>query len=354
MVWIVLIAGLILLIAGAELLVKGAARLAMNFGIPALVVGLTVVAFGTSAPELAVSIKAAFSGQVELAIANVVGSNIFNILFILGIAAFIAPLVVSQQLVRQDVPVMVAISVVVVVMSLNGRIDRIEAVMLVAGLLIYTAFLFYQGKKQGSGTNQEEQVGDKVSTWQNLLFVVTGLTLLVLGARWLVDSAVSIASALGVSEAVIGLTIVAAGTSLPEVMTSVIATIKGERDIAIGNVVGSNVFNILCVLGLSALVSPEPLLAGVRVMQVDLPVMLAASALCLPLFFAGASLSRFEGLIFLVLYGAYIWYTVAVAISAGYLEVLQTGILYGLIPVVALYAAAAVLMHRRSRCKNQL
>ena len=351
MVWLVLIAGLILLIAGAELLVKGAARLAANFGIPALVVGLTVVAFGTSAPELAVSIKAAFSGQVELAIANVVGSNIFNILFILGIAALIAPLVVSQQLVRQDVPVMVAISAVVVLMSMNGRIDRIEAIILVAGLLIYTAFLFYQGKRQGAGIDQkeEQQAGEKVPTWKNLLFIVTGLILLVLGARWLVESAVSIASALGVSEAVIGLTIVAAGTSLPEVMTSVIATIKGERDIAIGNVIGSNVFNILCVLGLSALVSPEPLLAGTQVMQIDLPVMLAVSALCLPLFFAGASLSRFEGLIFLVIYSAYIWYTIAVAISAGYLEALQTGILYGLIPVVILYAVAVLLIHRRSQ-----
>ncbi len=350
MVWLVLLAGLILLIAGAELLVKGAACLAANFGIPALVVGLTVVAFGTSAPELAVSIEAAFSGQAELAIANVVGSNIFNILFILGVAALIAPLVVSQQLVRQDVPVMVAISVVVVLMSMNGRIDRIEAGTLVAGLLIYTAFLFYQGKNQGLDSKQEaeQQPGGHVPAWQNLLYIVTGLILLIVGARWLIDSAVNIASALGVSETVIGLTIVAAGTSLPEVMTSVIATIKGERDIAIGNVIGSNVFNMLCVLGLSGLVSPEALLAGAQVMQVDLPVMLAVSALCLPLFFVGASLSRFEGLIFLVLYVAYIWYTVAVAISAGYLAALQTGILFGLIPVVAVYTVAVLLMHRRS------
>jgi len=351
MVWFVLLTGLILLIAGAELLVKGAARLAASFGVPALVVGLTVVAFGTSAPELAVSIKAAFSGQVELAIANVVGSNIFNVLFILGIAAIIAPLVVSQQLVRQDVPVMVAISVVVVFMSMNGRIDRFEAVVLVAGLLIYTAFLFYQGKKQGTGIDSEadQQTVDPAPAWQNLLFIVTGLILLVVGARWLVDSAVSIASALGVSEAVIGLTIVAAGTSLPEVMTSVVATIKGERDIAIGNVIGSNVFNLLSVLGLSALVSPEPLLAGARVVQIDLPVMLAASALCLPLFFAGASLSRFEGFIFLVLYIAYIWYTIAVAVSAGYLAILQSAILFGLMPAVAVYATAVLLMHRRIR-----
>jgi len=349
MVWLVLLAGLILLISGAELLVKGASRLATNLGIPALVVGLTVVAFGTSAPELAVSIKAAFSGQVELAIANVVGSNIFNILLILGIAGVIAPLVVSQQLVRQDVPVMVAISVVVVLMALNGRIDRIEAGILVLGLLVYTIFLFYQGKHQGADQDEEHHAAVKVPAWQNLLFIVTGLILLVVGARWLVDSAVSIASILGVSEAVIGLTIVAAGTSLPEVMTSVIATIKGERDIAIGNVIGSNVFNILCVLGVSALVSPEPLLAGARVMQIDLPVMLAVSALCLPLFFAGASLSRFEGLIFLLLYCAYIWYTIAVAVSADYLAALQTGILFGLVPVVAVYAAAVLLVHRRGQ-----
>src|SRR5690554_788282 len=301
MTWLMLAMGLLLLIVGAELLVKGAARLAISFGVPSLVIGLTVVAFGTSAPELAVSVKAAFSGQAELAIANVVGSNIFNILLILGFAALIMPLMVSRQLIRQDVPIMIGVSLLALFMVQDGRIDKLEAAFLLLGVILYTLFLFYQGKKTGIDADNTV-IQTSAPAWQNLLLIIIGLGLLVIGARWLVQSAVDIASAWGVSEAVIGLTIVAAGTSLPEVMTSIVATIKGERDIAIGNVVGSNIFNILAVLGLSGLVSPIPLLANETLMQIDIPVMLAVAVLCLPLFFAGSSLNRFEGFLFLVLY----------------------------------------------------
>lgn len=191
MTWLLLVLGLVLLVFGADLMVKGAARLAGNFGVPALVIGLTVVAFGTSAPELAVSVKAAYSGQAELAIANVVGSNIFNILLILGLSAIIAPLMISRQLIRQDVPIMVGVSLVAAAMALNGNIDRLEALALTIGLLIYTAFLFYQGRKQGMDTSDEEveaMLKVKTPAWQNLLLVAGGLVLLVLGARWLVQS----------------------------------------------------------------------------------------------------------------------------------------------------------------------
>ena len=354
MVWVVLVAGLVLLIIGADLLVRGAACLAASFGVPALVIGLTVVAFGTSAPELAVSVKSAWSGQAELAIANAVGSNIFNILFILGLAALITPLVVSRQLIRQDVPIMVVVSVVAVFMTLNGNIGRWEAALLVLGLLGYTGFLFYQGRKSGTDVAADD-VGEFLETpkpfWHNLVLVAGGLFLLVVGARWLVNSAVDIASALGVSEAVIGLTIVAAGTSLPEVVTSVIATIKGQRDIAIGNVVGSNIFNILCVLGVSGLVSPTPLLAGTQLAQIDLPVMLGVAVLCMPLFFVGAVLNRFEGALFLVLYVVYVWYLVAMALSQSYVALLQASILYGLVPAVILYVLVSLLLdiYRRKR-----
>jgi cation:H+ antiporter len=252
MTWVMLIVGLVLLVVGADLLIKGAARLASNFGVPALVIGLTVVAFGTSAPELAVSVKAAFSGQAELAIANVVGSNIFNVLFILGLAALISPLIISHQLIRQDVPIMVGISIVAVLMTLDGSINKLEAAILALGLVGYTWFLFYQGKQKGvdvSDGEVEEMLNANAPMWQNILLVVGGLILLVMGARWLVQSAIELATAWGVNEAVIGLTIVAAGTSLPEVVTSVVATLRGQRDIAVGNVVGSNIFNILCVLG---------------------------------------------------------------------------------------------------------
>jgi K+-dependent Na+/Ca+ exchanger related-protein len=350
MTWALLVLGLVLLVVGADLLVKGAARLAGNFGVPALVIGLTVVAFGTSAPELAVSVKAAYSGQAELAIANVVGSNIFNVLFILGLSALIFPLVISRQLIRQDVPLMVGVSVVLVLMTLNNAIERWEALILFLGLISYTAFLFYQGRKQGMDVSDgevEEMLKAKVPAWQNVLLVIVGLALLVLGARWLVQSAVEIATLFGVNEAVIGLTIVAAGTSLPEVVTSVVATVRGERDIAVGNVVGSNVFNILCVLGLSGLVSPTPLLAGDQMAQLDIPVMLGVALLCVPLFFAGATLNRWDGGLFLVLYIAYVWYLIAVALTQPYLVTLQKGIVYGLLPLVLLYVAFTLWQTRR-------
>lgn len=354
MTWIFLVVGLVLLVVGADLLVKGAARLAGSFGIPALVIGLTVVAFGTSAPELAVSVKAAYSGQAELAIANAVGSNIFNVLFILGAAAMISPLIISRQLIRQDVPIMVLISVVALLMTLDGNITRLEAGVLFAGLLGYTWFLFRQGKAKGADTVDEEveaMLKAKVPAWQNVLLVIGGLILLVLGARWLVESAVEIARAWGINEAVIGLTIVAAGTSLPEVVTSIVATIRGERDIAVGNVVGSNIFNILCVLGISGLVSPIPLLAGEQMAMVDIPVMVGVAVLCVPLFFIGSVLNRIEGLLFMLLYIAYTWYLVAMALKEAYLPDLQQGILYGLLPVVVFYVVVSFI-HDRIKSKQ--
>lgn len=342
MSWIILGVSLVVLIAGAELLVRGAARLAASLGVPMLVIGLTVVAFGTSAPELAVSVKSAWSGQAELAVANVVGSNIFNILFILGVAAVITPLVVSRQLIRQDVPIMILVSAVAVWMCLDGELAKWEAGLLFVALLCYTVFLFVQGRRKGADTDDGELAalveGGNTPLWKNLAFIAAGLALLVIGARYLVESAVAIASAFGISEAVVGLTIVAIGTSLPEVMTSIVAVLKGQRDIAIGNVVGSNIFNILCVLGVSGLVSPMPLSAGVQMATVDLPVMLAVAVLCFPLFFAGASLSRFEGVLFLALYIAYVWYMIAHTLSLAYLTVLQAGILFGLVPAVAGFA----------------
>jgi cation:H+ antiporter len=352
MTWVFLCVGLVLLVVGADLLVKGAARLAGNFGVPALVIGLTVVAFGTSAPELAVSVKAAFSGQAELAIANVVGSNIFNVLFILGVAALISPLIISHQLIRQDVPIMVGVSVAAVLMTLDGNINKLEATVLTVGLISYTWFLFYQGKQKGvdvSDGEVEEMLKAKVPMWQNVLLVVGGLVLLVLGARWLVQSAVELATAWGVNEAVIGLTIVAAGTSLPEVVTSIVATIKGERDIAVGNVVGSNIFNILCVLGISGLVSPIPLVAGEQLSGFDIPVMLGVAALCVPIFFIGSMLNRMEGFLFLALYVAYVWVLIAMALSHGYLAQLQTAVLYGLIPFVVLYVLITLVLDLRKR-----
>ena len=247
---------------------------------------------------------------------------------------------------------MLVLSVIAMAMTLNGSISRWEAAILSAGLISYTWFLFYQGKQKGvdvSDGEVEEMLKAKVPMWQNLLLVVGGLVLLVMGARWLVQSAVELATAWGVNEAVIGLTIVAAGTSLPEVVTSVVATIRGERDIAVGNVVGSNIFNILCVLGLSGLVSPVPLLAGAQLGSIDIPVMVGVALLCVPLFFIGGTLNRIEGALFLTLYVSYVWFLIAMALSLDYLPTLQTSIVYGLLPVVVVYVVISLALDLRRR-----
>ncbi|MCA3131208.1 MAG: calcium/sodium antiporter [Betaproteobacteria bacterium] len=313
--------GLALLVAGAELLVRGASRLAGALGIPPLVIGLTVVAFGTSAPEMAVSVQAAASGETAIAMGNVVGSNIFNVLLILGLAALITPLVVHQQLVRLDVPVMIAAAFLLAFMARDGRLSLPEGAVLLASLAAYTALQVRLALRERDARVVAEyqgavgREGARVNggwPWQVLL-VAAGLVLLVMGSRLLVQSAVTLAGWLGISETVVGLTIVAAGTSLPEVAASVMASIRGERDIAVGNVVGSNVFNILGVLGLSALVSGQGLPVPASVLAFDLPVMLAVAVACLPIFFTGWSIARWEGAVFL---GYYVAYTAFLVLDA--------------------------------------
>ncbi len=320
------IAGLLLLIVGAEALVRGASRLAAALGIPPLIIGLTVVAFGTSSPELAVSIKAAVAGQADVAVGNVVGSNIFNVLFILGVSALIAPLIVAQQLVRLDVPLMILLSFVVLAMGANGNLSHLEGGILVASLFAYIAFLVFQGRRESREVKQEyaAEYGPEPNAGIqghiiNSVMVVAGLALLVLGSRWLVDGAVSFAAALGVSELIIGLTIVAAGTSLPEVVTSIIAALKGERDIAVGNVVGSNLFNIMAVLGLSGLIAPGGIAVPDAAIGFDIPVMIAVAIACLPIFFTGYIIARWEGAVFL---GYYLAYTVYLVLNASAHEAL--------------------------------
>lgn len=372
--YLLLAIGLVLLVVGADGLVKGAARLAASIGIPSLVIGLTVVAFGTSAPELAVSIRSALAGQSEMAIANVVGSNIFNVLFILGLAAIITPLAISRQLIRQDVPLMVLASMLVFYMIRDGVLSRLDAGILVVLLLAYTVFLFVQGKRteateRASGANnsvapsvsgaalsdaasaaQDDEVDALIRgthpTWQNLLWIVGGLACLVAGANLLVNSAVNIARAFAVSEAVIGLTIVAVGTSLPEVMTSIVASIKGQRDIAVGNVVGSNIFNLLAVLGVSGVLSSNGLAGNEQLVQQDFPVMLAVALLCVPLFFTGAILSRIEGALFFILYLAYTLFLIGGALHAPWLASVQGIIVYALIPLTVVVVIGSLVKDR--------
>lgn len=318
--WMLLIAGLAVLVTGAELLVRGASRLALRFGISPLVVGLTVVAFGTSSPELAVSVQSGLAGQADIAVGNVVGSNIFNVLAVLGLAALIAPLVVQQQLVRFEVPLIVGLSVLVLAMAQDGRIGAFDGLLLVAGLVAYTVFVIRQARREAAAVQAEYQreFGAAAPGWLaqlpvQVILILAGLGLLVLGATWLVDSAVAIARALEISEAVIGLTIVAAGTSFPELATSVVAALRGERDIAVGNVVGSSVFNLLGILGVAALVTPGGLAVAPALVVFDIPVMIAVAFACLPVFGTGQRIERWEGALFLGYYVAYVAYLVLAA-----------------------------------------
>ncbi|GAB4460671.1 MAG: calcium/sodium antiporter [Anaerolineales bacterium] len=348
------IAGLAVLIIGAEWLVRGASRLAVKIGISPLVIGLTVVAFGTSSPELAVSIQSSLTSQADIAVGNVVGSNIFNILFILGISAVITPLIVQQQLIRLDVPLMIGLSFAFYLMALDGVIGRLEGLLLVATIIAYTFFLIRQSRRESKAVEQEyarEFPATTESGWKpwvvNFALVGIGLTLLVLGSNWLVTSAISIARWLGLSELIIGLTIVAAGTSMPEVATSITAAVKGERDIAVGNAVGSNIFNILSVLGLTATVAPGGIPVSQAAEAFDIPVMLAVAALTLPIFFTGSRIERWEGWLFLFYYAAYTAYLILDAAQHNALPLFNNVLLYAIIPLTVLTLAVSLFLERR-------
>jgi len=332
-----LVLGLVVLTLGAEVLVRGASGIAARFGISPLIIGLTVVAFGTSAPELAVSIASAVGGQGDIALGNVIGSNIFNVLFILGLSALIIPLAVANQLVRFDVPVMVGISVLVLVLGLDGSIGRVDGILLFVGLLAYIGFQVMQSRRDRQSVGFEHIPGTGLASrlWLNVLFVAGGLVALVIGSRLLVNGAVAIAEALGLSELVVGLTIVAAGTSLPEVATSVVAALKGERDIAVGNVVGSNVFNLLGVLGLAGALSPDGITVAGQALRLDLPVMVAVAAACLPIFATGREIARWEGGLFLAYYAAYTAWLVMAGTDNGARGAYEAAMLWFVLPLTA-------------------
>ena len=333
-----IIGGFVVLVFGADWLVKGASRLALSLGMTPLVVGLTVVAFGTSAPELAVSVASAWSGQADLAVGNVVGSNIANVLLILGVSAVVAPLVVNQQLVRLDVPIMLGASVLFYVLALDGRISLADGAILSASIVLYVAFLIRQSRREKNSAVLTEYEG-AVESGGNLLtdiaWMLVGLVALVAGAQLLVEGAVSLARAFGVSELMIGLTVLAIGTSLPELATSVVAALRGERDIAVGNVVGSNIFNLLSVLGLTGLASLGQLPVAPAALALDIPVMLGVALLCMPIFRAGFTVTRANGMFFLLCYAAYLSWLI-VSNSGTPPAWMSTSLLSGLIPLAIL------------------
>jgi cation:H+ antiporter len=351
---VLLVAGAVLLVAGADLLVRGASRLALAIGIPPLVIGLTVVAFGTSAPELAVVVGAVRSGEADVALGNVLGSNIFNLLFILGLSAAITPIVVAGQLVRLDVPLMIGASFLVGGLALDGTIGRFDGAVLFAGMLAYTGFLIRCGRRRetsrlaGLGERPQADRGVR-SHVLSVLLVVAGLVLLVVGARWLVSGAVTLAQALGASNLVIGLTIVAAGTSLPEVATSVLASIKGARDIAIGNIVGSNLFNLLAVMGLGGLVAPAGIAVPPGALTFDVPIMIASAVAVLPVLFTGYLIARWEGLVLLAYYGFYTTYLVLEAADHPALSAFTSAMVYFVLPLAAMTLAVVTVRALRGR-----
>lgn len=363
-----LIIGFVLLVVGAEVLVRGASKLAIAAGLSPLVVGLTVVAYGTSAPELAVSLQSSFSGQADIAIGNIVGSNIANILLILGITATVSPLFVAKQLVRLDVPLMIGVSLLLLIMSFDGTINSLEGGILVLGAIAYTVFTLYQSRQEtlqqekaeraqetedaqnrpdlsqvassndDSGPQPRRKPSPKplVRVGSSLVVMVIGIALLVIGANWMVKGAIAVAEYLGISELIIGLTIVAIGTSLPEIATSIAATLKGERDMAVGNAVGSNIFNILLVIGLCSMVTPGGVDVASSAIRFDMPIMIAVAVACLPIFFTGYMVLRQEGLLFLAYYVAYTLYLFLYATEHGALDEYSIVMVAFVVPITLL------------------
>ena len=340
------VAGLALLLLGAELLVRGASRLAAALGIAPLVIGLTVVAWGTGSPELAVGVKAALAGQPDLTVGNVIGSNIANILLVLGFAALIVPLKVSRRVVRLDVPLMIGASVLTLLLALDGKLGTFDGLLFVALLLAYTWWTIRTSRRERRAivAAYEREVGsdgeipDLHGRW--LLFVTCGLmvggglVLLVKGSDWLVEGASAIAVSLGFSELTIGLTIVALGTSLPELATSAVAGMRGERDIAVGNVVGSNIFNILAVLGVTALVADGGIPVAAAALNFDIPIMIAVAFACLPVFFSDYLIDRWNGALFVALYAGYLAYLVMEGVQHDAVTGFATIMLTFVIPLV--------------------
>jgi cation:H+ antiporter len=349
-------AGLLGLVLGANVLVRGASKLALSFGISPLVVGLTIVAFGTSAPEVAVSVGAVLDGRTDIAIGNVVGSNVFNVLFILGLSALITPLLVDRQLIRQEVPILIGAALLLVALGLDGSLSRFDGGLLFALLVAYTVFLIVQSRRESQAEREAADGGTASAAaggWDSklpvqLLLIAAGLVALVLGSDALVTASVAFARQLGVSDLIIGLTIVAAGTSMPEVATSIAAALKGERDIAVGNVVGSCTFNILGCLGLSGLVAAAPgLTMAPSIMSFDIWVMLVATVACLPVFITGREIARWEGGVFLAYYIAYVAYLILAAQEHDALPQFSSAMLSFVLPLTLITLVVVLIKPRR-------
>lgn len=311
MAYILFTIGLIILLAGAEFLVSSSSKVAFRFGLSPVLIGITIVAFATSAPEIAVSVDAALAGESTMAIGNVLGSNVANILLILGLSALLSPVLISKRIIRLDIPIMIGITLLVYVLSLDQLISTLDGIIL---LIVFTAFMIFQIKQAKKEKLLEKNKPDNEiihkSLWVQIIWFLLGLALLVGGANLLVDNGVIIARTWGLSELVIGLTIIAIGTSLPEVATSVLAAYRGEQDLSVGNVIGSNIFNLLLVLGLSSIISSTGIEVPRSSLVFDFPFLIAVSIACIPIFFTGFEIARWEGGVFIGYYIAYLSYLI--------------------------------------------
>lgn len=314
--YIILIVGFALLIKGADIFVGGASAVAKKLGIPPVIVGLTIVSIGTSAPELAVSITSALKGNNEIAIGNVLGSNLFNILMVLGVTTMVLPMIVKKEKIKADFSINIFLTVLLFVLtfdsifgSTNNIISRTDGLILVIICIAYIGFLIFKAKKTNMPNPTEEE--ENINALGKIISIIIGAIGIVLGGQLVVDSATNIAYSIGMSEKLVGLTIVAMGTSLPELVTSVVAAVKGEKDIALGNILGSNIFNILLIIGISSLITPIPV---ARTLIVDFIFLTAVSVFVFGLIFFNKKqekkLSRVEGAILVALYAGYIIYII--------------------------------------------
>ncbi|MDX1641450.1 MAG: calcium/sodium antiporter [Balneolaceae bacterium] len=333
-------AGLISLIGGAELLVRYVSRLALKIGVSKLVIALTVVAFGTSAPELAVSIQASADGQTDLMLGNIVGSNISNTLLILGVSALFIPLKVHKNLIKSDVPIMLGVTVLIYLLSLNGTLSFLESGLLVA---LLASYMFFLSRKKGHADipDLSKKNDEGGNLFVNILFTLLGLALLIIGARWLISSSLIFAEMAGISELIVGLTVVAIGTSLPEIVTALVAAIRGERDIAVGSVVGSNILNILAVLGFSGLFASESIPVEPSLINFDFLVLIGATIACIPIFYTGHKIVRWEGAFFLFFYFSYLFYLFLSTTEHAFLDVFINVMIFFVIPI----AVITILYH---------
>ncbi|WP_122710836.1 calcium/sodium antiporter [Pseudomonas viridiflava] len=336
-----MVVGLLLLLIGAELSVRSAVHLAALFKIRPLIIGLTVVAMGTSAPQMAVSLQAAFSDNTDIAVGSVIGGNIFSVLVILGLCALVTPLRVARQVLRVDIPLMIGACLLVIALSLTGEFSKFDGVLLLAALL---ACLFIVVRQGGHAPRHgHADTTEKPRALMRIAMLAGGLLLLTSGGHLLVDASVVIAINLGLSERIIGLTVIAIGTSLPALMTSLIAAMRGERDIAVGNVIGSNLFNLLGVLGLTALVAPVPLTISPNALVFDLPIMLGVAVLCVPLFYSGYRIDRIEGLFLLSLYLTYGLHIVSISTGMLLAERFEGMMLRFIVPLLGVIVAFGVV-----------